>query len=869
MLPGDDAELLAAFRDLGGHDLAALIDGFQAADAVRDRPSVVFAYTIKGWRLPTEGHPANHSALLSRRAVRRAGGRARHRSRRPVGGLRRPARPRPSCARRRRARLRPRAAGVVAAPPRGAGDARPRAPRPRVHPAGVRALLGRPRARGARRSRSASSPSRPTSARRPTSAAGSTRRASGRSATGSTGSPTTPTRSCAGARPTTASTSSSASPRSTSSACSASSGATWSRDGQPLLPVGTIYDPFVARALEPWSFGIYAGGQSILVGTPSGVTLGPEGGAHQSVITPSIGIEQPGCVAWEPAFGRDFEWTFLHALSRLGRPDGGSAYFRLSHAADRPGAGRRCDRASTCSRAATGCARARRVVIAAMGALVPEAIEAAEELGRRRRLHHQRRPAVPRLPGPRRASATATRAILDELFRRAAPIVSLLDGHPHTLSFLGGVHGVPIACLGVQRFGQSGDIGELYEHHQIDAESVVGAALDLLERRASTSPSRAAGSSGWRPPARWRWRDAASSCSSASRALGAHQTTHNSGVIHAGHLLRARLAEGAAVRRGRRRLYDYCAEHGIAAERCGKLVVAVRDADLPRLDELERRGARQRRAGPGAARRRTRSRAVEPAARGLSALHSPNTGMVDFGARRRRLRARHRGARRRDPPRRRRARADRARGPRRAPCCADGTVVPAAARRRLRRRVVGPAGAGLGRAAGRAHRPVPRRLPAAAPGARATSSAARSTRCPTRRCRSSACTSRARSAASVLIGPTALLAARDATRTCARRLGTLRWPGTWRVMRALVADRRHASSPTPRARAGSMREAARFVPGLGKGDVTAGPRGYRAQARRPRRRAGRRLPRRRDRARRARAQRAVARPRPRRWRSRT
>ena len=96
-------------------------------------------------------------------------------------------------------------------------------------------------------------------------------------------------------------------------------GATWSRDGQPLLPVGTIYDPFVARALEPWSFGIYAGGQSILVGTPSGVTLGPEGGAHQSVITPSIGIEQPGCVAYEPAFGQDFEWCFLHALSRLGQ----------------------------------------------------------------------------------------------------------------------------------------------------------------------------------------------------------------------------------------------------------------------------------------------------------------------------------------------------------------------------------------------------------------------------------------------------------------------------------------------------------------------------------------------------------------------
>lgn len=97
-------------------------------------------------------------------------------------------------------------------------------------------------------------------------------------------------------------------------------GATWDRDGEPLLAIGTIYDPFVGRALEPWSFGVYSGGQSILVGTPSGITLAPEGGAHQSICTPSIGIEQPGVVAWEPAFGQDLEWTLLHALSNLGKP---------------------------------------------------------------------------------------------------------------------------------------------------------------------------------------------------------------------------------------------------------------------------------------------------------------------------------------------------------------------------------------------------------------------------------------------------------------------------------------------------------------------------------------------------------------------
>ena len=157
-------------------------------------------------------------------------------------------------------------------------------------------------------------------------------------------------------------------------------GATWSRSGQPLLPVGTIYDPFVARALEPWSFGIYAGGQSILVGTPSGVTLGPEGGAHQSVITPSIGIEQPGCVAYEPAFGQDLEWILLHALSRLGRPGGESAYLRLS---TRP-----LDQAlhnGTREEAIAGGYRLReqdypQVAIAVMGALVPEAVAAADVL---------------------------------------------------------------------------------------------------------------------------------------------------------------------------------------------------------------------------------------------------------------------------------------------------------------------------------------------------------------------------------------------------------------------------------------------------------------------------------------------------------
>jgi pyruvate dehydrogenase E1 component len=264
-------------------------------------------------------------------------------------------------------------------------------------------------------------------------------------------------------------------------------GATWSRDGRPLLPVGTIYDPFVTRAHEPWSFGLYAGGQSILVGTPSGVTLGPEGGAHQSVVTPSVGIEQPGCVAWEPAFAQDFEWCFLHALGALGRPDGISSYFRLStRPVDQALAALPEDEAGRDERRRGALAGAyvlraaldAPVTIAAVGAVVPEALEAAGELGAE----------VVVLTSPdlvfaalqaRSGLGPGDAEVLERAFPRRRPIVAVVDGHPHTLAFLAAIHGAPIACLGVSRFGQSGDIGDLYRHHGIDAETIVGAALDL------------------------------------------------------------------------------------------------------------------------------------------------------------------------------------------------------------------------------------------------------------------------------------------------------------------------------------------------------------------------------------------------------
>ena len=100
--------------------------------------------------------------------------------------------------------------------------------------------------------------------------------------------------------------------------------------GQHLLPIGTVYDPFVCRGLDALIYGLYSGSRFVVVGTPAGITLAPEGGAHQSTITPSIGLELPGLTYVEPAYARALDWLLCDGLADLARPDGGSLYARLS-----------------------------------------------------------------------------------------------------------------------------------------------------------------------------------------------------------------------------------------------------------------------------------------------------------------------------------------------------------------------------------------------------------------------------------------------------------------------------------------------------------------------------------------------------------
>jgi pyruvate dehydrogenase E1 component len=490
----DDATLTAAIANLGGHDIGALDQAFEDIDD--GRPTVIFAYTINGYGLASQGHPQNHSALLTEAQMRElAAG---------VGAeLDNPWRPFP--------------AGSAAAVLCAATAERLRRPRvPAAEPPALPLDIGRTPPAGTGTTQSALgrvlldlTREAPDAAKRVV-----------------TVSPDVSTSTnlggwvnkvgvwSAGERPDwfadDAETILHWRERPTGQHIElgiaevnlvtllGELGATWSRWGRPLLPIGVLYDPFVERALEPWSYGIYAGGQSILVGTPSGVTLAPEGGAHQSIKTPSIGLEQPGCVTYEPAFVIDTEWTLLASLSRLGRPDGSSSYLRLSTRpvdqtlaavpAD-PAARERRRRQVVAGAYALRLSDHPAVTIAAMGAVVPDALAAAERLGQ------VGLPAdvicvtspdlLYRAVRARQGHERAESWILDRVFpvERAAPLVTVLDGHPHTLAFLATINRVPITSLGVTRFGQSGSLDDVYRHHDLDADSIVRAALDISGHR--------------------------------------------------------------------------------------------------------------------------------------------------------------------------------------------------------------------------------------------------------------------------------------------------------------------------------------------------------------------------------------------------
>ena len=506
-----DEELATLVTDLGGHDLLALLAALRECDQVQDRPSVLFAYTIKGWGLPIAGNPRNHSALLTTTQVdelRRTTGLDESTEWERLD----PATPAGIWVNARRELLarEPRSASLPVEVPEST--------QLRVaKPISTQEAFGRVLVELARNPVVApylvtTAPDVATS----TNLAGFINKAG----------VFAPVEQRQWSEDPMLRWSQSPSGQHIELGISEMNlflllgqlGLSWDLSGQPLLPVGTVYDPFVLRGLDAFIYGVYSGARFVIAGTPSGITLAPEGGAHQSTITPSVGLEQPGVTFIEPAYGGALDWLLCDALGKVASGptptsvavpvDDGAYYFRLT---TRP-----IDQAPfEAARARVGDAVLRRQVLAGAyrivdafvahpelregaplvhlvgsGAVLPEVLLAAEELaGEGIAAHVVDVTSLDRLysawqrtlrQGVRTATAPSIPGALRTVFADRAPIVSVHDGASHAMAWLGSAMGVPCVPLGVDDFGQSGSVAELYELHDLLPGSIVNAALAAL-----------------------------------------------------------------------------------------------------------------------------------------------------------------------------------------------------------------------------------------------------------------------------------------------------------------------------------------------------------------------------------------------------
>ena len=504
----DDRELHRLVSNLGGHDFPALRQAFSEAASAR-QPSVVFAYTLKGWRLPSQGDPQNHQVLLSQKqmdALQHELGVAN------IWGGFSPDSPEGRLCDAKGEALR---SGAL---PKAAAESQ-------VANIAVPTEFGRPYSGQMSTQQSFGillvdiSRELPKVAERLVTASPDV--ASSTNLGGWINKVGVWNRSEAGPLPKDAELRALqwlehnrgqhielGISESNLFMLLGQLGLTHETAGEMLLPVGTLYDPFVCRALEALMYQLYAGSRFIVVGTPSGVTLSREGGAHQSFLTPSLAIGLPDLAYYEPCFGQELEWMMLDALKQLVERKR-STYLRLSTrrvdqrlaAVPPEGAARERMRLGVLSggyrlldrRAETGYAPSENVVhILASGTVVPEALTASAQL-----LEHGVFANVINVTSPGllfQAYQKATRdrvaaqgrapslfADLIPLGERAAPIVTVMDGHPQALAWVGSAVGSKAVPLGVTGFGQSGSLGDIYREYGIDAASILTAALTALE----------------------------------------------------------------------------------------------------------------------------------------------------------------------------------------------------------------------------------------------------------------------------------------------------------------------------------------------------------------------------------------------------
>ena len=273
-------------------------------------------------------------------------------------------------------------------------------------------------------------------------------------------------------------------------------GLTYRNFGERLFPVGTLYDPFIARGLDALNYAAYQGARFMLVATPSGITLGPEGGAHQSIGTPLIGLSQPGLTSVEPSYADELAVLMKWGFETMQDEDGSSIYLRLAtrkinqlprvlseEDKDNIIRGAYWLRKPTSSTT--------RAIIYA-GAIAPEVMGAVQDLQQENKdmavlavtssdilyrdwAASRKSSAINKIP-----KTSHIEKLMGDLARDCL-VVSVCDGHPLNLSWLGSIHGNPVVPLGVETFGQAGDLPDLYEHFMIDSAAIV-AAYGRLKR---------------------------------------------------------------------------------------------------------------------------------------------------------------------------------------------------------------------------------------------------------------------------------------------------------------------------------------------------------------------------------------------------
>ena len=260
--------------------------------------------------------------------------------------------------------------------------------------------------------------------------------------------------------------------------------------GTRLLPIGTLYDPFILRGLDALNYASYQDARFMLVATPSGLSLAPEGGAHQSISTPLIGMGQDKLISFDPAFVDELAIIMRWGFDYMQQDDGGSVYLRLStRAIDQP------EREMSSGLAADVLAGGywqhapqsdAPLAIVYSGVIASEALEAHRQI-----LEDMPGAGLLALPSPdrlhqgwiqtlqaRARGENPPPAHIEGLLRTLpahASLVTVVDAHPATLSWLGSVARHRVYPLGVDHFGQSGDVVDLYRTYRIDADAVLDA----------------------------------------------------------------------------------------------------------------------------------------------------------------------------------------------------------------------------------------------------------------------------------------------------------------------------------------------------------------------------------------------------------